>query len=146
MIFFVHERVCHKVMRSFRRIAFFPGEKEMNAGLATRVTALRFMREEPRRRWDALRDNGAEQAQPPETDHQSARWMETGINRRRGPLQSGRMSSGDGTRCGDYGPSAAIGIGSRDPTDVFGSWLLIHAGLKHERRSCSLPRSEIRWD
>ena len=130
MIFFVHERVCHRVMRSCRRIAFIPGEKEMNDGLATRVTVLCFMREEPRRRWDALRDNGAEQAQPRETDHQSARRMEAQINRR-GPLQFGRISSADGMRCADYGPSAAIGIGPRVATQVFGFWLLVHAGLKH---------------
>ena len=97
MVFFVHEHVCHRVIRSCRGFAFFPGEKEMNAGLTTRVTVLGFMREEPGRRWDTLRKNGAEQAQPPETDHQSARWMETGISRCRGPLQFGRISSGDGT-------------------------------------------------
>ena len=112
MIFFVHERVCHRVMRSGRGSTFFPGEKEMKAGPDTRVTVLRFMREEPRRRWDTLRDNGAEQAQPPETDHQSARRIETGINRFRGPLQFGSISSADGTRCADYGSSAATGIGS----------------------------------
>ena len=96
MIFFVHERVRHRVMRSCRGIAFFPGETEMNAGLATRVTVLCCMREAPRRRRDTLRDNGAEQSQPPETD-QSARWMETEIDRCRGLLQFNRMSSGDGT-------------------------------------------------
>ena len=97
MVFAVHERVCHGEIRSCRDLAFFPGEREVNAGLAMRVTVLCFMREEPRRRWDTLRDNGAEQAQPPETDHQSARWMEPGISRCRGPLQFGRTSSGDGT-------------------------------------------------
>lgn len=146
MIFFVHERVCHRVMRSCRGIAFFPGEREMNAGLAARVTVLCFMREEPGRRWDTLRDHSVEQAQPPETDHQSARRMETEINRCGRPLQFGRISSADGTRCAHYGPSAAIGVGSRVATQVFGFWLLVHAGLKDERRGCSLPRSEIQWN
>jgi hypothetical protein len=146
MIFFVHERVCHRVMRSGRGIASFPGEKEMNAGLATRITVLWFMREEPRRRWNTLRDNGAEQAQPPETNHQSARRMDVGINRCRGPLQFGRMSWGDGTLCADYGSSAATGIGSRNSTALFEFWVLIHASLKHKRRGCSMPHSETWWD
>jgi hypothetical protein len=29
---------------------------------------------------------------------------------------------------------------------IFGFWLLIHEGLTHERRGCSLPHPEIRWD
>jgi hypothetical protein len=37
------------------------------------------------------------------------------------------------------------GIGVPVATEVFGFWLLVHVGLKPERRGCSLPPSETEW-
>ena len=38
-----------------------------------------------------------------------------------------------------------VRIGARVATEVFGFCLLIHAGVKPERRGCSLPPSETEW-
>jgi hypothetical protein len=65
-------------------------------------------------------------------NHESARWMELGSKRCRGPVRFGRLSAGSGTLGADYGSSAATGIGARDAREGFGFWLFIHAGLKHE--------------
>ncbi len=133
-------------MGSRRSIAFFPGEKEMSAGRAARTTVLDFMGEGPPRCWDTVRDNGLEEAQPPETDHESVRWTESGTGDRQGPVRFSKLLLGSGAFRGGYSSSAVIGIGSRAAAQVFGFCLLIHAGLKHERRGCSMPPSQTRWD
>ena len=94
MIFFIQECVCHRVTRSFRGNTFFPGKKEMSAGLATTTTALCFMGEGLPRRRDTVRDDRLEEAQPPEADHESTRRKETAIGRLKGGARPGRLSSG----------------------------------------------------
>src|ERR1041384_226694 len=90
---------------------------------------------------DGARDNCLEEAQPAQANHEAARRMEKAIRRRQGSVRFGRLSSGSRTLCADYGPNAATGIGAQDATEMFGFWLRIHSGLKHEWRGCSLPSS-----
>src|SRR6266567_2820069 len=91
MIFFTHECVCHTVMRNRRGIALFSGEKQIGAGLAARTTVLVFMGEGSSRCRDAVGDNRLEKAQPPETDQESARWMQAETSRRSAPVRLGRL-------------------------------------------------------
>ena len=93
-----------------------------------------------------IRDNCLKEAQPPEAGHQSARRMETAIRRCQESVRFSELPSVSGAFCAIYGSSARAGLGVRVATEVFGFWLLIHAGLKHERRCCSMPPSEIQWD
>ena len=145
MIFFIQECVCHRVIRSRRGTALFCAERKMSTGQAARTMALCFMGKGLPSLGDAVGHNCSEEAQPPETNHESARWMELGIRRCRGPVRFGRRSSGGGTLCADYGSSAATGIGARDATEMFGFWLLIHADLKHElaRRFLAALRNPV---
>jgi len=74
--------------------------------------------------------------------------MKTGTSRRQGTVRFGRPSSGadGGFVSANDGSQLATAIGFRVATEVFGFWLLVHAGLKDERRGSSMPPSEIRWD
>ncbi len=79
-----------------------------------------------------------EKAQPPETDHESARWPEIGIRHDGWPARFGRQLSEGGALRVDYGSSTAIGLGARVTAESIEFWLLIHTGLRHERRGGSL--------
>jgi hypothetical protein len=144
--FFFHESVCHKLTRSRQGVGpLLCGEDTTSTGLTAPTTVLGFMGEGSPRCWSTIRDNCLEEAQPPETNHESARWLELGSKRCRGPVRFGRLSAGSGTLGADYGSSAATGIGARDATEGFGFWLFIHAGLKHEltRRFLAALRNPV---
>jgi len=129
VIFFAHECVCHWVMRSRRGIALFPGEKELNTGLAASTTVLGFMGEAPPRRWDAVRDYCLEEAQPPEADHPSARRVEAEMSRYRAPVRFGSLSWGaEGGLISTGGSSLAF----------------MHVSWKLERSNCSADGMELK--
>ena len=144
--FFLQESVCHKLTRSRQGVApFFCGEKTTSTGLTARATVSGFMGEGSSRCWSTIRDNCLEEAQPPETNHESACWMELRSRRCRSPVQFGRLSAGSGALGADYGSSATTGIGARDATEEFRFWLFIHADLKHElaRRFLAALRNPV---